>query len=628
MAIDVKKSMQEFESLKLDNRERNLEYFLLRKAYRGTFRWPTKWPTHIERLTRNFCGTIVDRHTTYLMGKGFTFNVDRPNTLEYRQHAECAEKILHRLFDLSSSDVQFIEGAKIGSKLGRTIFKVWKKGEDGHQHAAFSYCQPDYFFGIPIGPDSPGEFSKVFYSYPVDRDEAVRRYGNHPYKGEEEGATQHYDIRTEEQGRRGQVEQERRVPVVEIWTPENYALIVGGVTIYNGNTPDEYRWKDSKKGFIPFIVIENARNDEDGYGTADIAETRLLNEQYNYLFSRRQHIVNRWCTPTVTWEGAPQNAASIIADTVEGGGLIPMRLGSRIGLLTYDKPNPAVQEQLTELRTAMIETAGLNEVSYQGLSNSSFNTGPAMAAQYQPMLATVEKKRKEWSTGIPLLCAMLLNVQESIKKTDVLGEAVINATTKSQSAIPNGDPAAAAQGITNYSDNPDGDLVMLNGDMIAGLRRVTISWPGILPKDDVQAAQLELQKTQQGLQSFYTTLEKLGEEYPDDEIARIRMENQDPALRGEKVAEQMKAATPLINQQSKNQHEASLQAMKMAADMQMQQQQQAPPAPEFLDQGPPPDQGGDLGSRLREAAKMQQIQMNDQGNFPVLEPAANSMGQG
>src|ERR1051325_7756601 len=76
-------------------------------------------------------------------------------------------------------------GARNGSMLGRSIFKVYKKGKPGSEHACFSYCQPEYFYGVSAGDDHLGDYSTVYYSYPLDILEARRMFGDDkPFKSE------------------------------------------------------------------------------------------------------------------------------------------------------------------------------------------------------------------------------------------------------------------------------------------------------------------------------------------------------------------------------------------------------------------------------------------------------------
>lgn len=601
--FNLEDAMLEFNDLKQDNTARNEEYYLLRQAVRNNFRWPRNWPVYVPKIRRNLCKPIVEQFATYMMGKGFTYNVDRPNSLEYRESAERSEKILKRLLTLSSAEVQFNEGARTGSKLGRTVFKVYKKGKPGAEHACFSNCQPDYFYGVPKGAEAPGEFSIVYYSYPIDRREAVRRYGQHAYKSEAQLAeAQRYTPMKEHRSQYSRSARERTVPVMEVWSPESYALIVGGVSIFNGDNP--YKWADTGEGFIPFVVIENIRADEQGYGEADIAMARELNERINYLLSRRDHVVHRWLNPTLVWEGAPANYAEQLANTVEGGGALPVRLGGRLDFLSHSQPNPAVSEQLQELYQAILESAGINEPALKGLVSGAINTGPALQVQFAPVLATIEKKRAEWTVGLKRLLAMLLEVQEGIGDSKALGLAVVNSKVKTADAMP---VTAGEDGP--YGNSQEGELVSLSGLDIAGLRDVVINWPGVLPADDFAAARLEMEKAAQGLQSIYTTLEKLGTEYPDDELARVRMENDDPSLRGEKVAEQVRAQTPLIKQEQDQQFQL-MQQMMMA--------QQGAPSPEAMPPGAGPagPPQSPIASRMRELARSQ---VNDEGDFPVIE---------
>lgn len=589
--IDLKVANEEFAFLKTQEQKRNYEYYLLRQAVLGNFRWPREWPRHIPRYTRNLCKPITERFTHYLLGKGFSFNVERPNNLEYREAAERTEKILKRLYSLSNATLQFDMGARTGSQLGRTVFKVYKKGKPGAEHACFTYCQPDYFYGIPAGDDHLSDYSTVYYSYPLDILEAKRMFGDGDYKTEGELSGGYYDRRREDESNDGRT-RKRRVPVLEVWTKEGYALTVGGVVKYNGDLPSWCRWKDSGEGFIPFTVIENIRNSGDSKGEADIAQSRELNEAYNQLLSRKYYIVQRYLNPTLVWEGAPQNYAEILAQTLGGGGAIPARIGARLQFLSHTEPNPAVLELEAALRQAILENSGMSELALQGTVTGSVNTGTSLAAQFQPVMSTVEKKRREWDHGVIDLNAKMLNVQEDIGDSPVLGQAVINQSVKSQT-------------------EEDGELVQLSGKDIAGLRQTTISWPGVLPADDVAMARLEMEKASQGFQSIYTTLEKLGEDFPDDEIARIRMENQDPNLRGEKVAEQMRAQAPLIRAQAQAEQMAQPPADEAAPDEEFPTQ---PSDEELLAQG-------DVGAQLRELNRRRPA-LNTEGDEPVIESGA------
>ena len=590
MPLNEKEILDEFHLLKRQEYKRNQNYYLLRQAVKGNFRWPRDWPNHIERVKRNLCKPITERFTTYLVGKGFSWNIDRPNSLEYRVSAEQAEKILRKVLDLSQSDLQFEVGARIGSQLGRTVYKVYKRGQKGAEHACFTYCQPDYFYGIPSGDAAVGDFSTVYYSYPLDKLEAVRLFGPGPYKTEYEMDRENfYDFLPEQQRTDNQVQSDRRVPVLEVWTPDDYYLNVGGVVKWNDENPN--KWSESGEGFIPFVVIENIRNAGDGYGESDIEQARELNERLNYIVSRKNHIVSRWLQPTAVWEGAPQNFAEVISQTIGGGGVIPTRIGSRLYFLSYDKPNPAVLELEQSLYQGILEVSGMSEIALQGTVQGSINTGPALQAQFQPVLSTVEKKRKEWEVGIEKLSAMLLQVQETIGDSSALGQAVVGQEKKSE-------------------DDAGGELVQLSGQMIAGLRRVSLSWPGVLPKDDIESARLELEKAAQGFQSIYTTLEKLGEEFPDDEIARIRWENQDPNLRGQAVAEQTRANAPMIRAQA----QAAEMGGGAAPEADMMGAEGGPAAEEEELLG-----AGNLGARLRDLSRRAKPSLDEEGDIPVIQ---------
>lgn len=593
--LDVDAEHAHFAILKTEGENRNAEYFLNRQAVKGMFRWPRDWPNHIPKVKHNFCKPITERFATYLMGKTFSYNVDRPNTLDFRESAERSEKILARLNDLSQADLQFMAGARSGSVLGRTIYKVYKQGKKGAEHACFKMVQPDYFYGIPANDAAAGDWAKVYYSYPLDKSEAVRIFGPGNYQTEQEINRQNiYTAMPEEQRNNGYLTQlDRRVPVLEVWTKDSYLLEVGGVVVYNGD--NQNKWTDTGEGFIPYITIDNIRNEGDTWGESDVNQVRELNEQMNYLISRKQYVVGRWLQPTLVWEGAPQNYLEVLTSTIGGGGAIPTRLGSRLYFLAYDRPNPAVQELENTLRQSILETAGLNEIAFQGTVHGYVNSGPSVNAQYQPLMSVIQKKQKIWQQGIELLFAMLLQIQEDIGDSAALGLTVINASVSKR-------------------NGSDGEVVKLSGTDITGLRDVTISWPGLLPKDDASAAGLEIQKAQAGLQSLYTTLEKLGEEYPDDELARIREENSDPALKGQQVAEQTRA------------NAAATSAQASAAQAGVMPGQEGGPGqdPNAMDGEQNPDAEaalaaqGNIGARLRSLRRNATPAVDHSGDEPVL----------
>lgn len=601
--FNVDEAHERFALLKTQNQDRNNMYYLQRQAVQGNFRWPRDWPAHIPKVKHNFCKPITERFATYLMGKGFTTTINRPNTLEFRDSAERTEKILDKLLTLSEAPIALGAGARSGSVTGRTVYRVYKKGTEGFEHACFQMCQPDYFYGIPSGDAASNDYSVVFYSYPMDIAEAKLRFGNKDFRTENNtpNASQ-YDPMPEEQTQNGYItSQNRRVAVLEVWSKEDYMLEVGGVIVFNGKNP--YRWSDTTEGFIPYVVIDNIRNEGDSWGESDIEQCRSLNEQYNYLISRKQYIVGRWLQPTLVWEGAPQNYLEILTSTIGGGGAIPTRLGSRLYFLAYTSANPQVAELEESLRTAILETAGLNEIAFQGTIHGYVNSGPSVNAQYQPLMSVIQKKQKAWEVALKKLFAMLLQIQEEIGDSQALGLTVVNAS------------------VSGSKNGSDGEIVTLSGKDIAGLRDVNIVWPGLMPADDATSAQLEMQKAAQGLQSIYTTLEKLGDDYPDDEIARIRMENQDPSLKGQQVAEQTRANADAQRAQA---------AAQGAGDQQPPPDDQSGmgngpvPAGQYgsMGMGPNDDEylasQGNLGSSLRRLARMSAPKMQHDDSGPVI----------
>lgn len=266
MSLDLKQEMLEYRALKTQGFTRINDFYNARQARRNVFTWPSSWDPWKKKIVYPMVRKATLTHANFLMGRGFNTQIDPLGTgPQQRQDAQRAEKALFKLIDDCDGWQSLWRGAQLGSLLGTSGFKVYMgKDNQGNDCAKFSACQPEFMFPIVKGDDYL-DIVKMFYGYTIDRIEANRRFGVRDWKNEREVSNmfRNDEVRWRTMGNRTDdpALSDRRIPVVEVWTPNDYMLMVGGEEVYN---------KENEYGFVPFVVIPNIDSTEDIWGLSDV----------------------------------------------------------------------------------------------------------------------------------------------------------------------------------------------------------------------------------------------------------------------------------------------------------------------------------------------------------------------
>jgi len=312
--------------------------------------------------------------------------------------------------------------------------------------------------------------------------------------------------------------QERRIPVLEVWTDSSYALWVGGEEIENGPNPYD---------FIPFTAIPNIDAGLGIFGESDVDQILEINEELNQVISHMAYIEKRFMNPTYLWQVPPENYVDLATRIAGGGGVIPLYGRSDVKLLEIPQLPAEYGELVDRLRIYGVELSGLSELAFSGEAGGSVNTGASLTVNFTNVLATLGLKQVNWTVGLQRLLSQLLYHLESMKEIGVVPDSSVKSTAGGKSG-----------------------MVKLTGQDIKGHRRVTVTWPGVLPRDDVGAAQLVIQQVQAGIKSRRTGMEELGVRYPEDELKRIEEEQENPALNPEGTATRQRADAATLEAQT------------------------------------------------------------------------------
>jgi Phage portal protein, SPP1 Gp6-like len=518
--LDLAYELQEYRAHRTNGFTRINEMYTARQARRNIFTWPSTWDPWKKKVVYPMVRKAELTHANFLMGRGFNLQIEPLGTgPDQREAAQRAEKALFKLIDDCDGWQTLWRGARHGSLLGTSAFKVYtRKGKDGKERACFASCQPEFIFPVTRGDDYL-DLVKVFYGYSVDRTEANLQYGVRDWKSEREVDAQYRQDEVKWRRDKNLADStlsDRRIPVLEVWTDKNYMKVVGGEVIYNGaNT----------YGFVPYVVIPNIDSTEDVWGLSDVDALIPLNQELNELLSEHRYITRRWMNPTIVWEGAPPGYAETAANILGGGGILPTRPGGRIYFLAHEGQGPDITGLMERLRTWGIEVAGLNEIAWSGQPPGGWQTAPSLEINFSTILATLGAKQTMWAAGLKKLFYMLLELGAEQKDIGVVD--------------------------SPYAKTAKDRSMRLTGKDIGGHRSIKVEWPGLMPKDDMSAARFEMEKHAGKVQSKFTTLEKLGFDFPSDELQRLEEEMRNEGLNPEGNADLMRAQASMVSAEAR-----------------------------------------------------------------------------
>ncbi|MEX2237720.1 MAG: phage portal protein [Dehalococcoidia bacterium] len=296
-----------------------------------------------RRLTINYTRAMIDKLTSYLMGRlQFAVPADSAPT-----KARAAEQALVAVYeDNSLAQLDFdteIDCAVLGDAAYRV---VW---DSGAERVVVTAPDVQSIFAWPAGQDF-NHLLRVAHQYPLE-------------------------------GPAGEPVSGRRLTVTEDWTPETYTRWLGGEVAVSG--PNPY-------GFIPYVIYPNIRRPKDFWGESDIEQLREAQRELNRAMSQLSRILEVSGNPIAALEGVleskdiavepgqiwtmPENSRAYLVDLLAGNGV-----GLHIEYL--DKVYRALHDLAEMPRTAFGDNSG------------RVTSGAALQIELDPLIKKVERKR-------------------------------------------------------------------------------------------------------------------------------------------------------------------------------------------------------------------------------------------
>ena len=254
---------------------------------------------------------------------------------------------------------------------------------------------------------------------------------------------------------------------------------------------------------IPYIPVLNDFEPGSPEGLSEVDQISDLQEEWNRAMTHWMQLVADEIDPA--WQLTGENANSIPPGMVpKSGEIVPAGDKNRIEAISKGVNQFPIADLVRELREEYHIISGLGEIAF-GTPGSSQESGQALAVQMDAYNNRGEPKRDLLYSGLKdLLIFWTIMVERLHPKIDV--------------------------------KDPDGNTVKQDlAPIFKDFRRWKIIPPEITPKDVQSHTMNEINKMNAGVQSIRRTMDELGIESPEDELAIISEENLTLALNPAKV---------------------------------------------------------------------------------------------
>ncbi len=291
------------------------------------------------------------------------------------------------------------------------------------------------------------------------------------------------------------------------WTtsPEGTRAVCTYVEIITDDYIEEYvndqliDRRPNPLGFIPVVHIANKPVLASPWGLSDIIDIIPLNRTYNETATDILDIINYHVAPVTIITGAKATNLEMGANKIWALQQKDARVENLSG--GFEGLAPAL-EFLDRIKAWMHEITGVPETSLgqeQAVSNTS---GVALAIQYFPTMLKYNLKKIQYGTGIKRICEMAL------RTLFVFEPASVNYDQSTDGIMRDGQPA--------FIDPADPQVYNLE-----------ITWPEPLPTDTLVKLNELMVLLQLGLESKKGALKELGEQFPDEKLQELFLEQVD-----------------------------------------------------------------------------------------------------
>ena len=289
------------------------------------------------------------------------------------------------------------------------------------------------------------------------------------------------------------------------------------------------------QGAIPIDVCTPFDNlDSDGRGAFYLEPMVNMQANLNLTIQRRDNIVQRMAHPVIWGRGIISKQLDDIKNGMKNGGFVGLKQGGELGLLQLNDVK-VLNEHEESLRADILRISGFSAAAMGELAGAN-TSGDALGMYFTPTQRHIENQNISWVSFYESINTKILRVTEKFAKT---GEKFsIAGYSASGTLLPMvDDPNKMQYQRGGYAEEFDARQV------IDGNYHSIVLFNPATPKNEIEEKRLVMDMMNQKVLSRTTGYEMIGIESPEDELALLTQEQQEPALNPQGMQQLVAAAT-------------------------------------------------------------------------------------
>ena len=288
-------------------------------------------------------------------------------------------------------------------------------------------------------------------------------------------------------------------------------------------------------GIIPVDICMPFDDQEvSGFGSFYLEPLIAPQAELNHIVKQRANIAQRMGNPVVWGRGIHTRQFDDVKQNLskQGGGFVGLKQTGELGLLQVNDVK-LLGEHASDIVVNMMRLSGFSAAAF-GESVGANTSGDALGMYFTPTQRLIEDQNIAWAAFYKSINAKILRLYDNFLKT--------NETVQLSGFSPRGTVLTAGEG-DDKDYQSGGFQIGFDKNVIQGNYHSEVSFPNVTPKNEVAEKKFWIEAANMKIISRTTAYENIGLDSPEDELALLTQEQQEPALNPQGTQQMMDAAT-------------------------------------------------------------------------------------
>lgn len=270
------------------------------------------------------------------------------------------------------------------------------------------------------------------------------------------------------------------------------------------------------------IVTPFDEADGNGHGAAYLDPLVPLQAELNYTIARRSKIVDRMSSPLVWGRGLVGNQFKDVKEGLShgSGGFVGLKQQGEMGVLQINDVN-MLKEHEDSIRRDMQRISGFSDASMGELAGAN-TSGDALSMYFTPTERHMSHQLISWTAFDQSINAKILKLYERF----LVGKETVTL----DGFAPSSTVVGMTEGNEKYSKQAGGFEITFDKTAINGNYNSVVIPKAVTPKNELEEKRLAMEAVSAKFISRTTGYEMWNIDSPEDELALVTQEQQEPAL--------------------------------------------------------------------------------------------------